>query len=420
MRKYLQRGISFFKEETVLCVALVLAAVSSFVVLPDRQYVDYIDFRTLAILFSLMAVMAGLQQIGVFGWIAGRMLRYVRSVRSLVLVLMLLCFVSSMLITNDVALITFVPFSFTVFGLVGKELKEKLMIPVVVMQTIAANLGSMLTPIGNPQNLYLYSQSGMGLGEFIMLMLPYTVVSLALLVVWCLALGGKAGAGQKLQLGDAGAQSQIGRRSQLGDVGAQSQVADRKLQSAVSGLEGASSRSGIRNLVIYLILFVLCLLTVARVLPYGVTLVLVIAAVMIADRHVLAKVDYGLLLTFVGFFVFIGNMGRIPAFSNFLASMMQGREVLTAVVSSQVISNVPAALLLSGFTGDYRALIVGTNLGGLGTLIASMASLISFKYVGKESGGKKGAYLGYFTVANLVFLAVLLGCHFVAPAFLVK
>ena len=420
MRKYLQRGISFFKEETVLCVALVLAAVSSFVVLPDRQYVDYIDFRTLAILFSLMAVMAGLQQIGVFGWIAGRMLRYVRSVRSLVLVLMLLCFVSSMLITNDVALITFVPFSFTVFGLVGKELKEKLVIPVVVMQTIAANLGSMLTPIGNPQNLYLYSQSGMGLGEFIMLMLPYTVVSLALLVVWCLALGGKSGAGQKLQLGDAGAQSQIGGRSQLGDIGAQSQVADRKLQSAVSGLEGASSRSGIRNLVIYLILFVLCLLTVARVLPYGLTLVLVIAAVMIADRHVLAKVDYGLLLTFVGFFVFIGNMGRIPAFSNFLASMMQGREVLTAVVSSQVISNVPAALLLSGFTGDYRALIVGTNLGGLGTLIASMASLISFKYVGKEFGGKKGAYLGYFTVANLVFLAVLLGCHFVAPAFLVK
>ena len=169
-----------------------------------------------------------------------------------------------------------------------------------------------------------------------------------------------------------------------------------------------------KELMVYLLLFVCCLLTVARVVPYGITMIVVIAAVLWVDRQVLAKVDYALLLTFVGFFVFIGNMGRIPAFSSFLENMIAGHEVITAVISSQVISNVPAALLLSGFTNDYRALIVGTNLGGLGTLIASMASLISFKDMGQEDKERKGAYMIYFTAANLIFLIVLIGYHFVA------
>lgn len=373
----MKKIIAFWKKETVLCIALLLAVISSFVVRPDSEYLGYIDFRTLAILFCLMSVMAGLQKIGVFQWIAEGLLRKVRSGVQLVLILVLLCFFFSMLITNDVALITFVPFTFTVLQLLGEEAKQRLMIPVVVMQTIAANLGSMLTPIGNPQNLYLYGKSGLSVGEFLLLMLPYTVLSLVLLLAWCgcfgAASGGKSGKGKLAIAFDK--------------------------QTSLQGKEKA--------LAVYLILFVLSLLVVAHIIPYGAVLILVIFAVFLLDKKVLLQVDYSLLLTFVGFFVFIGNMGRIPAFREFLQGIVTGNEVITAIVSSQVISNVPAALLLSGFTTDYSALIVGTNLGGLGTLIASMASLISYKFVAQEKNGKKGAYLLYFTVANICFLAAL-------------
>ena len=383
-----KKWIEFFKKEAVLSIAMVLALVSSVVILPDREYLGYIDFRTLGILFCLMAVMAGLQKIGLFTRIAQGLLRRVKSVRMLVLILILLCFFFSMVITNDVALITFVPLTFIVLGMMGEEWRKRLSVPVVVMQTIAANLGSMLTPIGNPQNLYLYGKSGMGLGEFVLLMLPYTVISLILLGLWCM--------------------SQKSERIEGLVLGEARQDKDKTVSETEksSGFSGFYRRSG--ALAVYLILFVLCILTVARILPYGITLAVVIAAVFCLDRKVLGQVDYGLLLTFVGFFVFIGNMGRIPAFRSFLESIILGNEVLTAVLSSQVISNVPAALLLSGFTENYEALIIGTNLGGLGTLIASMASLISFKYLGKEDKGAKKKYLIYFTLANLTFLAVLL------------
>ena len=372
----MRKCIAFVKKETVLSIALILAVISSLIILPDAEYLDYIDFRTLGILFSLMAVMAGLQKIGVFGRIAGKLLEKVKSIRALVLILVLLCFFFSMVITNDVALITFVPFTFTVLKMTGAEQVKKLAVPVVVMQTIAANLGSMLTPIGNPQNLYLYGQSGMGLGEFVWMMLPYSVLSLVLLIIWCFfQKGGTVSVG------------------------------------AMTGKDSVSAHT--KELAVYLLLFVCCLLTVARVVPCGITIILVIAAVLRVDRQVLARVDYALLMTFVGFFVFIGNMGRIPAFSSFLESMIAGHEVMTAVISSQVISNVPAALLLSGFTDNYPALIVGTNLGGLGTLIASMASLISFKYMGQEDKERKGAYMIYFTAANLILLIILLGYHFI-------
>ncbi len=372
----------FAKREAVLTIAVVLAIVSCGIVLPDRKYVDYIDFRTLGILFSLMAVMAGLQKIGVFHQIAQAMIKRVKGTRSLALILILLCFFFSMAITNDVALITFVPLTFTVLKLAGDKVSEKLAVPVVVMQTIAANLGSMLTPIGNPQNLYLYGQSGMGLVQFILLMLPYTVISLGLLLIWCVWQKNEKTEGLE--------------------------AADRA--DGVTCEETLKKHGG--QLTVYLILFILCILTVARIVPYGITLAIVALVVFVMDRKVLAKVDYGLLVTFIGFFVFIGNMGRIPLFRDFLERMITGNEVLTSVLSSQVISNVPAALLLSGFTGNYEALIVGTNLGGLGTLIASMASLISFKYIGKEKKESRTKYLIYFTLANLIFLAVLATFYF--------
>jgi len=384
----MKKILFFFKRETVLCVSLILAAGSMFFVPPDKDYLEYIDFRTLAILFSLMSVMAGLQKAGVFGWVAKKLLNHVRSGRGLVLTLVSLCFFSSMFITNDVALITFVPFAFIVLDMLGEEAKDKLILPVVVLQTIGANLGSMLTPVGNPQNLYLYGKAGLSIPGFLALMIPYTLLSLALLVVWSLVYG-RAYPQVMLELGETSVQ--------------EGQLHEKKILYFIAA---------------YLILFLLCLFTVGHILPWQAVLFAVIACVFAVDRQVFAKVDYSLLFTFVGFFVFVGNIGRIPFFRDFLQSMILGREVYTAVLVSQIISNVPAALLLSGFTEDFAGLIVGTNLGGLGTLIASMASLISYKYITKETKGSKGKYLVLFTVGNLFFLAALMLMHVLIGKFL--
>lgn len=364
------KALKFFKKEIVLTISLVLAIVSAFFVPPDKGYVDYIDFRTLAILFCLMAVMAGLQKCGVFQAVAQALLQKVHHIRLAVFILVMLCFFSSMLITNDVALITFVPFTFLVLGMIGAE---GLVVPVVVMQTVAANLGSMLTPIGNPQNLYLYGKAGLGLGEFVLLVLPYALLSFGLLALWCLIFRSKG----------------------------QSKVSYVPQEKVTLGQHKMS-------IAVYGVLFVVSLLTVAHVIEYYIALAVTVVAVLILDRSVLRKVDYALLATFVGFFIFIGNMGRIPAFNDLLSSVIVGNEVPTAVLSSQVMSNVPAALLLSGFTERYDLLIVGTNLGGLGTIIASMASLISFKYIGRDYKHLRGKYFLYFTLTNVIFLAILL------------
>lgn len=369
--------LNWCKKEAVLSIAFMLAIVSAFFVHPDKEYLGYIDFRTLGILFCLMAVMAGLQKIGLFNYIAEKLLAKVKHIRGLVFILVMLCFISSMLITNDVALITFVPFTFIVLKMLFEDKADKLIVPIVVMQTIAANLGSMMTPIGNPQNLYLYGKTTMNFGEFMLFMLPYTLVAFVVTALWCMVFPYKGEKKIKLQLKGS------------------TSLAEHK-----------------KSLVVYGALFALSLLAVAHILPFEVVLLIVIAVVLWLDKGVLLKVDYALLLTFVGFFIFIGNMGRVPAFNNLLQEIIVGNEVLTAVVASQVMSNVPAALLLSGFTNQYELLIVGTNLGGLGTIIASMASLISFKYIGKDYKEFRGKYLIYFTIANLAFLAILMGYFF--------
>ena len=343
--------IEFVKKETVLTAAMVLAVLSAVMIPPDTEYIGYIDFRTLAILFCLMTVMAGLQKLGIFRRVARILLQHTHNVIALAEILVLLCFFFSMLITNDVALITFVPFTFTVLRLSGEEAVRKLAVPVVVLQTIAANLGSMLTPIGNPQNLYLYGKIQMSPIAFIKLMLPYSVVSLLFLLI-CTAV-----------------------------VAKHSGIAVRDVAGALQAEDAGQETAGWRRYlpVFYLTLFLLCLLTVAHMIPYPVTLGIVVLGVGILDRTTIGKVDYSLLLTFVGFFIFIGNIGR--------------REVVTAGAASQVISNGPTALLLSGFTENVKALIVGTNLGGLGTLIASMASLISYKRWQVRSPGKRNGIL---------------------------
>ena len=355
------------KKETVLTIATGLALVSCFFVAPDKAYFGYIDWRTLALLFCLMAVMAGFQEMGLFRLVGANLLKRVKGQKSLAFILVSLCFFSSMVVTNDVALITFVPFGLLVLVMARAE---KVLCLTVTLMTIAANLGSMLTPIGNPQNLYLYNASGLSLGEFLTITLPYTIASGVLLAgaVW---------------------------------------LAYRPVAIAhnMDMEQGAICK---KQLLLYCLLFVLCLFTVAEVLPVPVLFLLIIAALLWKDKEILKKVDYCLLFTFIAFFIFIGNLERLPAFYQFISGMIQGNERMTAIGASQVISNVPAALLLSGFTQQWSELIIGTNLGGLGTLIASMASLISYKQIAGQYPHKKGRYLLVFTGWNVLFLGLFL------------
>ena len=370
--------ISILKKETVLSIAVILAMISMFAVHPDKRYLEYIDFRTICILFALMVIVAAFKSVDFFVVLADKLTGAVKKKCTLALVLVLLCFFASMLITNDVALITFVPFGIIVFGKLPEGEKRSWIIRVVIMETIAANLGSMLTPIGNPQNLYLFGISGMNITDFLELMLPYAVVSLVLLLVW-IAISGLKDKKSK------GANAEI---KPIGSVG--------------------SMQKNKEILIVYLALFMVMLLVVGRIVPYQVAFIMVLLYTAIRQRKLLREVDYSLLGTFAALFIFIGNLGRIPALAGFIERIMAGHEVQCAVAASQVMSNVPAAILLSGFTGNIRALIVGTNLGGLGTLIASMASLISFRYIAREDRNMKGSYFLWFTLANIIFLFILM------------
>ena len=373
--KNINKAIAFAKKETVLIAAMLLAVISAFFVTPDKAYASYIDFRTLGLLFSLMTVTEGCKGLGIFERSAKFLINKVHTAFQLSIVLVGLCFFSSMFITNDVSLLTFVPLTLTALSALG-EAGKKLLIPIVVMQTIAANLGSMLTPIGNPQNLYLFGVSDMKLGDFLVLMLPFTIVAGAMLFLWTFAVCKKSG-----------------KLSVKTDITAENvDTYSTKDKTKLSG---------------YVLLFVLCLLTVARFVPWQITTFCALAFSAIADRNVLKTVDYSLLLTFCGFFIFIGNMGRVEIFRSVLSSIINGHELFIAVAASQIISNVPCAILLSGFTNKLNALIIGTNIGGLGTLIASMASLISYKQICRSHPNIKGRYFAYFTAANIAFLAVM-------------
>ena len=356
----------FLKSEIVLVISFILAVISAFFITPSKTYIDYIDFRTLGLLFCLMTVMAGFNRLGIFKFVAEKMLSKIKSINGLSLILGLLCFFSSMFITNDVALITFVPFTVTALKLSGKMDK---LIWIVTIETVAANLGSMLTPIGNPQNLYLFSAFHMSLGDFILTILPYALLSLILILISCMFTG-------------------------KGTIDAQST----KNSNDFSKL----------HICVYSILFLLALLTVLRVIPYIVTVLITVAVILIFDRKVILKVDYSLLFTFIFLFIFIGNLGEIKPISDFLKNIVNGNEVLVGVLSSQIFSNVPATILLSKFTENAKDLLIGVNLGGLGTLIASMASLISFKFVAKEKVST-GKYILIFTIMNIVFLMLNLG-----------
>ena len=370
--------IAFIKKETVLSAAWVLAVTSAFLVPPSKEYLSYIDYNTLFLLFCLMAVMASFKKLGAFENCSKFLLGKFKSTAGILSVLVFMPFFFSMVITNDVALIVFVPLAIITLKMCGLE---KLVLFTVVLQTLAANLGSMSLPMGNPQNLYLYSKSGINLPEFVSVMIPYTTASFIFLLISVVLANLKTNDGIKTQT------AEFHQAEETNNAGSKKMW----IVSTVS--------------------FVLCLLCVGKLIPATILFPVILITYLVSDRKILSAVDYSLLLTFVGFFIFTRNIKNMESARAVIANALTGHEVGFSIAASQVISNVPAALLLSCFTDNFKALLIGTNLGGLGTLIASMASLISFKQIAKNYHEKRGPYFIQFTLLNIIFLAILFAFH---------
>lgn len=358
----------FIRKEPVTSVAAVLAIVSTFLVPPDKEYLGYIHWSTLSVLLSLMLITSGLKRLGLFKSIGRAMLHKATTPRSIIFILVGLCYLLAPLITNDVSLITFVPF--TIFILEMADLRQYI-VPTLTLQTIAAHIGSSLSPVGNPHNLYLYGLSGLSAIEFIMHMLPYFLAGGVLLTITILIITKN---GKHLPL----------RKTRM--------------------IKAHVRRKDRSTVILYGVLFLLCVLAVARIINYYIVLAIVVAAIFFLDRRNFKEPDYCLLFTFAFLFIFVGNIGRIEAIQNFLESIMQGREVLTSVLASQIISNVPASILLPNFSDKIMLICIGTDIGGLGTLIASMANLISFKQYSRLEYSSIWKYIGTFTLINVIFL----------------
>lgn len=357
--------INLLKKDILLLISAILAILSSFFIAPDKEYLSYINFPVLVLLFCLMIVVAGLEKSGVFSWLKKALSNRIKTEKSMVFSLCMLCFFSSALITNDVSLITFVPFSISIL----KKQKPSTIIFCVVMETISANLGSLITPIGNPQNLYLYTYFNTSLIDFFKITLPLGLICF-LMICACF----------------------IFYRNRAISF-------DNKDEYICID---------IRNLLIFSFLFLLSILSVLKIISCYITFLVVLFFTLVADRKLFKQADYQLLITFVFFFIFAGNVSRISVIYEFITKILLKREVLVSALISQVVSNVPAAAMLSAFTDDARSLILGTNIGGLGTVIASMASLISYRFIAKENSISKVRYMLTFTVYNVAMLIVLL------------
>ena len=360
----MHRASSFLRKNVVMLVALVAAVVTCFLIPPDRAYLDYFDVKTLTCLFCVLAVVCALKNIQFFYILAKKIVQCFRNARMAILALVYITFIGSMLIANDMALLTFLPLGYLVLSSTGKQ---KYMAFTFVMQNIAANLGGMLTPFGNPQNLYLYTKFTIPTMEFMQIMLLPFLVAVALITVCCLI---------------------FVKPERLS-------VADEKV------------RLPLWRTVAYLALFALAIAIVFRGIPYWIGLIVIPLALIVMDRKALQMVDYPLLLTFVFFFVFAGNMARIELVRSIFSNLLEKSTLLFSILSCQFISNVPSAILLSQFTENYRDLLLGVNIGGVGSLIASLASLITFREYTAHNPGKTGYYMRTFTLFNLLFLAVL-------------
>ncbi|MCQ2450991.1 MAG: citrate transporter [Clostridia bacterium] len=355
---------SLFKDKTVFCIAFVAAVISCFFVHPDKQYLTYIDYKTICCLFATLAVVCALKDIMFFTILSRKIVQTVGNLRFLAIVLVIITFVGSMLIANDMALITFLPLGYLALSVTGKE---KYSAYIFILQNISANLGGMVTPFGNPQNLYLYSYFNIPTGEFTLIMLPPFILAVTMLILCCLPF--KC---EKLTIN-----------------------------------EEIKKPLDIKRTVLYLLLFTLSILAVFRVVNFIVATVVVTVILLFVDRLALKSVDYFLILTFVCFFIFAGNMSRVDAVEDFVSLILNKNPLLVSLGSCQVISNVPTAILLSRFTDNYKALLLGVNIGGTGTLIASLASLITYSEYKTLYPEKSKSYLGLFALMNILFLAVL-------------
>ena len=354
----------FIKKNTVMCIALLAAIVTSFIVPPDKNYVTYFDYKTLTCLFCVLAGVCALKNINFFYVLARKVVQLFKTARMSVLALVYITFIGSMLIANDLALLTFLPLGY--FVLTTTE-KQKYMAFTFIMQNIAANLGGMLTPFGNPQNLYLYTKFNIPSLEFVKIMaIPFTV-AVALITLCCIIFVKP----EPLSLSD--------EKIKLNPL----------------------------RTVVYLLIFALSIVIVFRGITYWIGLIVIPATLLIFDRKALKNVDYGLLFTFVFFFIFAGNMARIEIVRSLFSTLLEKNTLLFSVVSCQFISNVPSAVLLSQFTDNYADLLVGVNIGGVGTLISSLASLITFREYTSHNPGKTGYYIKLFSLINFAFLIIL-------------
>lgn len=366
---YIVKGI--LKSRIVLIVALVAAAVTCFFVPPDGGYADYFDLDTLSCLFCTLAVVSALKRRRVFEWLAVKIVTAFGNMRRVTFALVFVTYFGSMIMANDMALITFLPLGWLVLSSCGKT---KYTAFVFVMQNVAANLGGMLTPFGNPQNLYLYSFFEIGAGEFFAIMAIPFAVAFVLIAGTCLVV----------------------RPEPI------------RLETH------PEPAPPVWRMIVYFVLFALSVMIVFRVFPYYVGLIVVTVALAILEPKCFLRVDYGLLLTFCAFFVFSGNLSRIPAVRDLLASVVAMSPLLVGTATCQVISNVPSAVLLSRFTTDYRHLLIAVNIGGLGTPVSSLASLITLGEYRKREPGKTLRYLGLFSLINFSYLAVLIGSSYLA------
>ncbi len=355
---------AFIKKNAVLCIAVFAALITCFIVPPDAEYLAYFDFKTLTCLFCVLAVVCAFRNIDFFYILAKKIVRIFKNTRASVLALVYITFLGSMLIANDMALLTFLPLGYFVLS---ASHKKNYMAFTFIMQNIAANLGGMLTPFGNPQNLYLYTKFNIPTSEFVATMLPPFLLSVALITLCCLVFVKK----ESIEIED--------EKVQLP-----------KMKTAV-----------------YSVLFLLSVVIVFRVIPFIVGLIVVPLVLLFMDRKALKEVDYGLLFTFVAFFIFSGNMARIPLVQALFGKLLDTNVLLVSALSCQVISNVPSAILLSQFTADYTSLLVGVNIGGVGTLISSLASLITFREYAAHNPKHAGKYIALFSVFNFGFLIIL-------------
>ena len=364
LHRLLEYIAAFIAKNAVMVIALVLAALTSIIVPPDAEYLGYFDLKTLTCLFCVLAVVCALKNIRFFYMLAQQIVRLFKNARMCVLALVYITFIGSMLIANDMALLTFLPLGYFVLSSTGKQ---KYMAFTFIMQNIAANLGGMLTPFGNPQNLYLYTKYSIPTGEFMSIMLAPFLISIAIITLCCLVF----------------------------------------VRAEALEFEGEEIKMPKARTLLYLALFVLSIAIVFRGIPYWIGLIVIPAVLLFADRDALKKVDYPLLLTFVFFFIFAGNMARIDAVRSLFSFLLEKSTLLFSVISCQCISNVPSAILLSQFTDNYPELLVGVNIGGVGTLIASLASLITFREYTKHNPGKSGKYILLFSAFNFAMLIIL-------------